>query len=284
MERLEVNGTVLGVDDRGEGPVVVLLHGFPELAYSWRHQVPALVEAGYRVVAIDQRGYGSSAVPESVTDYTLTKLTGDVVAVLDRLDVDVATIVGHDWGSIVTYAAAILHPDRFDRIVSLNVPYRGACWGFPTTDFIRENLAERFSYVLMFQEEGAAERGFARDPRYWLNAFYLGGARGRTFLTDEEFDVYVDAFTRGGITGPVNWYRNIDTNAAALGHARNEPIGHPGLLIAADADPVLPLDLTEGLDRWMPRLDVVVIEDCGHWTQQERPSEVNDALIGWLES
>lgn len=284
MERLEVNGTVLGVDDRGEGPVVVLLHGFPELAYSWRHQVPALVEAGYRVIAMDQRGYGSSAVPESVSDYTLTKLAGDVVGVLDRLDVESATIVGHDWGSIVAYTGAILHPDRFDRVVSLNVPYRGACWGFPTTDFIRENLADRFSYVLMFQEEGAAERGFARDPRSWLNAFYLGGARGRTFLTDEEFDVYVDAFTSGGITGPVNWYRNIDANAAALGYLQNEPIGQPCLLIAADADPVLPLSLTEGLDRWMPRLDAVVIEDCGHWTQQERPGEVNDALIGWLGS
>ena len=284
MERLEVNGTVLGVDDRGEGPVLVLLHGFPELAFSWRHQVPALVEAGYRVVALDQRGYGSSAVPESVTDYTLTKLTGDVVGVLDRLDVEVATLVGHDWGSIVAYAAAILHPDRFDRIVSLNVPYRGACWGFPTTDFIREHLADRFSYVLMFQEEGAAERGFARDPRFWLNAFYLGGARGRTFLTDEEFDVFVDAFTSGGITGPVNWYRNIDANAAALAHARNTPIAQPVLLIAADSDPVLPLDLTEGLDRWLPRLDVVVIDDCGHWTQQERPDEVSDALVGWLGS
>jgi pimeloyl-ACP methyl ester carboxylesterase len=284
MERVEVNGTVLGVDDRGEGPVVVLLHGFPELAYSWRHQVPALVEAGYRVIALDQRGYGSSAVTEAVTHYTLTKLTGDVVGVLDRLDVEVATIVGHDWGSIVAYTSVILHPDRFDRIVSLNVPYRGACWVFPTTEFIRENLAERFSYVLMFQAPGAAERGFARDPRSWLNAFYLGGARGRTFLTDEEFDVYAEAFTRSGITGPVNWYRNIDANAAALAHARNERIDHPCLLIAADADPVIPLELTEGLDRWMPRLDVVVIDDCGHWTQQERPADVNDALIDWLAS
>ena len=113
--------------------------------------------------------------------------------------------------------------------------------------------------------------------------FYAGGARGRTFMTREELTTYVDSFVAGGITGPVNWYRNIDRNAAALSNTLDAPIMQPTLVIAADNDPVLPLSLTEGMDRWIADLDVVVIDDCGHWTQQERPDEVNTALIGWLD-
>ncbi len=282
MRSIEINGTTLAVDDRGDGDPVVLLHGFPELAYSWRHQVPALVDAGFRVISFDQRGYGASGKPTDVAAYDLEHLTGDVIGILDRLGIDEAAVVGHDWGSIVAWTAAVTAPDRVTRVVSLNVPYRGACFGFPTTDFIREHLADRFGYVLMFQEEGAAEAGFAADPEAWLTAFYTGGARGRQYMTDDELRTYVEAFRAGGITGPVNWYRNIDANAAALESTVDAAIEQPTLMIAADSDPVLPLSLTEGMDRWIPDLDVVVIEDCGHWTQQERPDAVNAALIDWL--
>ncbi|MCL1598396.1 MAG: alpha/beta hydrolase [Actinomycetia bacterium] len=282
MRSIEVNGVTLAVDDRGDGDPVVLLHGFPELAYSWRHQVPALVDAGFRVISFDQRGYGTSAKPAAVADYSLEMLVGDVIGVLDRLGIDEATVVGHDWGSIVAWTAAVTHPDRVTRVVSLNVPYRGACFGFPTTQVITEQLADRFGYVLMFQQEGAAEAGFAADPEGWLMAFYAGGARGRTYMTDTEFATYTDAFKAGGISGPVNWYRNIDANAAALESTLDATIAQPTLMIAADNDPVLPLSLTDGMERWIPDLDVVVIEDSGHWTQQEQPEAVNVALIDWL--
>lgn len=279
---IEANGITLAVEDVGSGPAVLFLHGFPELAYSWRHQLPALAAAGYRAIAFDQRGYGGSSKPESVDAYGLEMLVADAVGVLDALGIETATIVGHDWGSIVAYSAAITYPDRFDRLVSLNVPYRGACVGFPSMGVIRSELADRFSYVIMFQEEGVAEAGFSASPEMWLQAFYLGGSRGRTFQTEAELAVYVDAFTLGGITGPVNWYRNIDANAAAYAELIDAPITQPMLMVAADSDPVLPLSLTDGMDRWIDELERVVVEDCGHWTQQERPDEVNAVLIDWL--
>jgi pimeloyl-ACP methyl ester carboxylesterase len=284
MARVDVNGTTIAVHDLGDGPAVVLLHGFPELSFSWRHQIPALVDAGFRVIAPDQRGYGASGVPDAPDAYSLELLVGDVVGLLDRLHIPSATIVGHDWGSIVAHTAAVAHPKRFDRVVSLNVAYRGACWGFPTIDFIEEHLADRFSYVLMFQEPGIAEAGFAADPESWLNAFYLGGSRGRVFLDPDELAVYVDSFRQTGISGAVGWYRNIDANAARYGHLKNAPITQPSLLLAADSDPVLPLELADGVERWSPDIDVVVIDDCRHWTQQEQPEAVNDALIDWLTS
>ncbi len=283
MRSIETNGVTLAVDDRGDGDPVVLLHGFPELAYSWRHQVPALFDAGYRVISFDQRGYGASSKPEAVDEYTLERLVGDVLGVLDRLGIEAATLVGHDWGSIVAWTTAVTHPERVERVVSLNVPYRGACFGFPTTKVLADELANRFGYVLMFQQEGVAEAGFAANPEAWLMAFYAGGARGKTYMTNDEFSTYVEAFKAGGIAGPINWYRNIDANAAALAATLDADIAQPTLMIAADNDPVLPLSLTEGMDRWVSSLDVVVIEDSGHWTQQEQPDAVNTALIGWLD-
>jgi pimeloyl-ACP methyl ester carboxylesterase len=284
MCSIEANGVTLAVDDQGSGDAVVLLHGFPELAFSWRHQIPALVDAGYRAIAFDQRGYGSSSKPGSVEDYSLSHLVGDVVGLLDRLGIDTATVVGHDWGSIVAWTIALVHPDRISRVVSLNVPYRGACVGFPTTQVLREQLADRFGYVLMFQEEGVVEELFDQDPEAWLKGVYPVMAADRDFLTDAEFSVFVDAFRASGISGPVNWYRNIDDNAATFAEFLNAPIPQPTLMIAADSDPVLPLSLTEGMDRWIPNLTTVIVEGSGHWTQQEQPDVVNLELISWLDS
>lgn len=282
MRSIEANGVELAVEDVGDGPVVVLLHGFPELAYSWRYQIPALAAAGYRVIAFDQRGYGASSKPADVDQYGLRMLVADVVGVLDELGVATATVVGHDWGSIVAYATAITHPDRVGGLVSLNVPYRGACVGFPSMDVIRNELADRFSYVIMFQEPGVAEAGFGASPEVWLQGFYLGGSRGKQFMDPAELDVYVDAFTAGGISGPVNWYRNIDANVREFADFLDAPITQPTLMVAADSDPVLPLSLTEGMGRWIPDLEQAVVDDCAHWTQQERPDEVNEVLIDWL--
>jgi pimeloyl-ACP methyl ester carboxylesterase len=188
MRTIEVNGISLSVDDQGDGPPIVLLHGFPELSYSWRNQIPELVDAGYRVISFDQRGYGESGKPEIVEAYDLEHLVQDVVGLLDRLGIEAATLVGHDWGSIVAWTTAVTHPHRVSRVVSLNVPYRGACFGFPTTKVLAEQLGDRFGYVLMFQREGEAEAGFQANPEGWLMGFYAGGARGRTFMTREELD------------------------------------------------------------------------------------------------
>jgi pimeloyl-ACP methyl ester carboxylesterase len=284
LRAIETNGVTLAVDDRGDGPAVVLLHGFPELAFSWRHQIQPLVDAGFRVISFDQRGYGTSSHPEQLEAYALKNLAGDVVGVLDRLGIENATIVGHDWGSIVAYTTAIIHPTRVRSVVSLNVPYRGACWGFPTMDVIRSHHAHRFGYIIMFHDGDSAEVGFAADPRQWLLGFYLGASNGRAFLSDAELNTFVDSFVESGITGPVNWYRNIDANAVEFASYKDASITQPTLIIAADSDPVLPLSLVDGMDRWVPDLSEVVIEDCGHWTQQEKPDQVNRALLQWLES
>jgi pimeloyl-ACP methyl ester carboxylesterase len=283
MRAIETNGVTLALDDQGSGEAIVLLHGFPELAYSWRYQIPALADAGYRVVAFDQRGYGGSSKPDAVTDYSLPRLVGDVIGVLDRLGIETATVVGHDWGSIVAWTTAIAHPDRIARVVSLNVPYRGACVGFPTIDVLKSQLSDRFGYVIMFQEEGVVEALFEADPAAWLKAVYTPMAADQDFLSEKDFWVFAEAFVSGGITGPVNWYRNIDANAAAYAEAMDAPITQPTLMIAADGDPVLPVSLTKGMDRWIPDLTTVIIEDSGHWTQQEQPEAVNAALIAWLD-
>jgi len=277
-----LKGVELATIDMGVGDAVILIHGFPELAYSWRHQVPALATAGFRAIAYDQRGYGGSSKPETVESYGLATLAADAIGLLDLLDIERATFVGHDWGSIVAWTAAVLHPDRVDKVVSLNVPYRGWCAGFPSTDIIRDHLADRFGYVLGFQEVGTTEAAFESDPNAWLRAIYTGIAADPTFMTDDEFAAYRDAFTRGGLFGPLGPYRNIDANAAVTKHLANAPITQPTLMLTADRDPILPAKLADGMSRWVANLTVVPITGSGHWTQQEQPEQVNDAIIRFL--
>lgn len=283
MRLIETNRVTLAVDDEGAGDAIVMLHGFPELAYSWRYQIPALVGAGYRAIAFDQRGYGDSSKPTEIEDYSLQNLVADVIGVLDASEIEAATLVGHDWGSIVAWTTAITHPDRVSRVASLNVPYRGACVGFPTTDVIREQLADRFGYVLMFQDEGVVEAMFEADPAAWLSSVYSPIAANKDFLADRDFAAFVDAFSKGGIKGPVSWYRNIDTNAAHYSKYLDAPITQPTLMIVPDGDPVLPVSLSRGMDRWIPQLTTVTIRDSGHWTQQEQPAAVTAALLDWLD-
>ncbi len=277
-----VNGIELAVIEEGTGDAVVFIHGFPELAYSWRYQIPALAGAGYRAIAYDQRGYGDSSKPGTIEAYALADLVADAIGLLDALGIERATLVGHDWGSIVVWTAALMHPDRVERVVSLNVPYRGWCAGFPTIDFIREHLADRFGYVLSFQEPGVTEAAFESDPDAWLHAIFMGIAADKGFMTDDEFAVYRNAFVEGGIFGPLGPYRNIDANAATTEYLANAPITQPTLMITADRDPILPPSLTDGMDRWVPDLTIAGIEQSGHWTQQEQPDRVNTALVEFL--
>lgn len=282
MTRLiSTNGVRLNVQEDGSGFPVVMCHGFPELGYSWRHQIPALATAGLRAIVPDLRGYGDSSKPEAIEDYQLMTLVGDLIGLCDALEIEEAALVGHDWGSIITWTTAILHPDRVARLVSLNVPYRGWCAGFPPTPVIREQLADRFGYVLMFQEPGVAEAWFDADPRANLRAFY-DGAAADSFLTEPEFAVYLAAFAEHGITGPVNYYRNIDANHEATAHLADAPVTVPTLMIGAGRDPVLPLSLLDGMERWVPDLRVETIPESGHWTQQEQPRRVNELLVDFL--
>lgn len=285
MSRIvDANGIQLAVTEAGDGPPVVFLHGFPELAYSWRHQLPALADAGFHAIAYDQRGYGGSSKPEAVDAYGLPTLAADLVGLLDAEGIEDAVIVGHDWGSLVTWTTALLHPDRVTGIVSLNVPYRGWCAGFPTIDHMTrdERLRQRFSYVLGFQEPGRTEGSFAKSPEDWLRRIYSGVAADTEFLSHEELAVYVDAFTEGGLAGPLNWYRNIDANHEATAHLRDATITQPTLMVTVEFDPILPARLAEGMDRWVPDLTVEHVAGSGHWTQQEQPERVNDILIGYL--
>lgn len=280
--QVAANGVELALTERGRGRPVLLLHGFPETAFSWRHQIPALAGAGLRAVALDLRGFGDSDKPEEIAAYRLEVLVADVVGVLDALGLERAALVGHDWGSIIAWEVARAHPGRVERLVSLNVPYRGHPGGFPPTSYLAEHLADRFGYVLMFQEPGVAEAWFAEDLAGRLASVYRRAAVDPDFLTPEELETFVAAFREGGMRGPLNLYRNIDVNAAAGQPYVGDPITVPALVIAADSDPVLPVSLTEGMERWVPDLRVEVVERCGHWTQQERPEVVSRLLVEFL--
>lgn len=279
---VQANGIELAVTEAGDGPPVVLLHGFPELAYSWRYQLPALAGAGLHAIAFDQRGYGGSSKPEQIEDYALVTLVDDLIGLLDAEEIEQAALVGHDWGSIVAWTAALLFPDRVSKLVSLNVPYRGWCAGFPSTEYMAEHLADRFGYVLSFQEPGRAEKAFAADPGRWLKRSFQGVTANTEFQSDDEFAVYVDAFSAGGIAGPINWYRNIDANLEATAHLEDAPVTQPTLMVTAEYDPVLPASLAEGMERWVPDLQVAHVEGSGHWTQQEQPDRVNELLTAFL--
>jgi pimeloyl-ACP methyl ester carboxylesterase len=280
--RVAVGDIELAVHERGRGDPVVLIHGFPELAFSWRHQLPALDDAGYRAIAYDLRGFGGSSRPDSVEAYRLTELVADLVGLIDVLDADHPVVVGHDWGSIVAWATAVMHRDRVRAVVSLNVPYRGWCCGFPDTSIIRSTLMDRLGYVVGFQD-GTAEERFAANPAAWLRAMYTRVAARPDFMSDDEFAVYHQAFVAGGLTAPLNLYRNIDRNAADAAPYAGAAMTVPVQMIAGDSDPILPVGLTEGMERWVADLRVESVAACGHWTQQERPEQVNRLLIGFLD-
>ena len=310
-ERLvETNGVQLRVIDAGDtgAPVVVLAHGFPELAYSWRHQIPALAEAGYRVLAPDQRGYGGSSKPGAVDAYNVVELSADIVGLLDDVGAERAVIVGHDFGSVVAWAAPLLHPDRFAGVVGLSVPPVPRP-RVPTTQAFRKVFGDNFFYILYFQEPGPADAELSRDPATTLRRL-LGplstpdeaaalrmlqpGPQGfieripepgglPDWISQDEFDHYVAEFTRTGFTGPLNWYRCFDRNWELTATTPAATISVPSLFIGGGSDPTLAYtprhrvhDLVSGDYR------EVMIEGAGHWLQQERPDEVNQTLLDFL--
>ncbi len=309
-ERLvETNGVrlrVLEAGDRG-APVVVLAHGFPELAYSWRHQLPVLAAAGYHVLAPDQRGYGGSSRPEAVDKYTIVELTADLVGLLDDVGAQRATFVGHDWGSIVAWQMPLFHPDRVLAVAGLSGPPVPRSRRPPTHGW-RKRFGDRFFYILYFQEPGVADAELARDPAVTMRRT-LGGVRPRDdqlaemlragpagyldrlpepdglpdWLSEEELNYYVETFARTGFTGALNWYRNFDLNWELSAQAPATTIAVPSLFVVGDQDPVLrftPTDRSAEVISGPYR--ELIIDGAGHWIQQERPGEVNQALLELL--
>jgi pimeloyl-ACP methyl ester carboxylesterase len=304
---IEVNGVVLHVLVEGDkdSPLVVLAHGFPELSYSWRHQLRALAAAGYRVVAPDQRGYGRSTRPDKIEDYDIVHLTGDLVALIDVLGEEQATFVGHDWGSIVVWQLALLAPERVRGVVGMSVPF----WPrspMPPTEVFRALFGDAFFYMLYFQEPGVADADLGADAAKTMRRI-LAGLRGADpdmvlpsglgfvdrlpepdglpdWLSQDELDHYVAEFTRTGFTGGINWYRNLDRNWSLTEHLAGAKVQVPSLFIAGQDDPVLLMSPPGAQDEWLTdHRGSVIIDGAGHWVQQEKPTEVNRALISFLD-
>ncbi len=308
---IRTNGIRMAVYEQGNGVPIVFCHGFPELAFSWRRQLPALAAAGYRAIAPDQRGYGKTDKPESVAEYDIRHLTDDLAGLLDALGLEKAVFCGHDWGGHVVWEMPILHPDRVAGIIAINTPHRYfRRMGEEPVNWLRDHFSPG-NYRLAFLQEGM-EKDLSPEilPRFldglyrarplsmteFLGAppavqnlefdFILAAAlapepAGNPLMTQEELEIYVEAFVSGGLTGPINWYRNLSRNNRLLAES-NDHITVPCLMISAEDDFFLPPALTDGMEDYIPDLEKHLIRECGHWTQAEKPDEVNSLIIDWL--
>jgi pimeloyl-ACP methyl ester carboxylesterase len=308
--RVATNGIELHVVEAGAGFPVVLAHGFPDLAYSWRHQIPALAHAGYRALAPDQRGYGRSDRPAAIEDYDVIHLTDDLLGLLDDIDADQAVFVGHDWGALLVWQMALLHPDRVAGVVGLSVPFIPRA-PMPPLELMRAAFADSFFYIVYFQEPGVADADLGADPGETMRRMLAGltipkeggadlsglaapdgcGFVDRLppvdqlppWLSQSELDHYTAEFTRTGFTGAVNWYRNMDRNWALTEHLDGAKVTVPAAFITGSADPVAVMTPVAIMDGWLEdERGRTVVEGAGHWVQQEAPDEVNAALLTFL--
>jgi pimeloyl-ACP methyl ester carboxylesterase len=316
----DFNGIRMHYVEAGAGPVVLLCHGWPESWYSWRHQLRALAEAGYRAVAPDMRGYGGTEAPEQIERYTIMHLVGDMVGLLDSLGQAHAVIVGHDWGAPVAWHAALMRPDRFRAVAGLSVPFTPRSSTRPTS--VMPSDVDTEFYQLYFQHPGVAEREFDQDPARAIRTLLVGGSgdaprrtgdgprppagmASRThgwlacmpqpgptlpgWINETDIAFYASEFTRSGFSGGFNWYRNIDRNWELMAVYAGAKITVPALFMAGDRDMVLAFPgmqrIIEHLNKSVPQLrKTILVPGCGHWIQQERPTEVNTALIEFLRS
>jgi pimeloyl-ACP methyl ester carboxylesterase len=314
-----VNGVDLHVMEAGTpgNPVVVLSHGFPEGAYSWRHQLAPLAEAGYHVLAPYQRGYGSSSCPAEVEAYGIGQLTDDLLALVGETGQEQAIYVGHDWGAMIVWDLARLHPERVKAVVGVSVPF--VSWPAPPTQLMKMLYTDRFFYILYFQPVGPAETELAADPRRTQSSLLWGGSglarrdalpmeappmEGTGFLTmapvapdtpwtgpegvwltAADLDRYVADFTESGYFGPVSYYRNLDANFEVVKDLSPDRLTMPSYFIGGEQDIVLTMDPT-GVERMRNLLPNfrghTMIPGAGHWIQQETPNAFNTALIGFL--
>jgi pimeloyl-ACP methyl ester carboxylesterase len=291
--QVPVNGVELHVAECGNGPLVVLCHGFPELWWSWRHQLPALAAAGYRAVAPDQRGYGRSSRPDRVADYDIVHLAGDIVGLIDAYGAERAVVVGHDWGAMVTWHLAQTAPERLFGVAALSVPF----WPRPPrppTEMFKALFGDGFFYMLHFQTPGVADAQLGADPGAALklvlrrvSADVFDGTADvppvPKWMSSDEFAVYEAEFRRTGFTGGLNWYRNLDRNWELTAETAGRKIDVPTMFLAGERDPVLLFIRVEPMREVVSDLrEFVLLPGAGHWIQQERPAETNEVLLRFL--
>jgi len=303
---IDTNGIRMAVYEQGSGAPVFLLHGFPELAFSWRYQLPALAAAGFRAIAPDQRGYGRTDVPGKVRDYRIEELIADIHGLLDAMRLESASFVGHDWGSLLLWQMAMRAPERIDRMVILNIPHYPRLPVDPI-QVMRERFGNDF-YIVNFQDSDEADKAFAADPAHFFDVMMRRGqisreqfdqlpadrkslsllqvmarsqSSGEPLLTDAERDYYAAAFARTGFTGPINWYRNWTLNWETQAEF-DQRVDIPTLFIGAADDVVVSLEHIEAMKPLVDDLEIHMLENCGHWSQQEKPDEVNGLMIDWL--
>ncbi len=308
---LSVNGIEMFLLEQGKGPLVVLCHGWPELSYSWRHQIPALAAAGYHVVAPDMRGFGRTSAPADIGAYTIFDNVGDIVALVEALGEKQAAVVGHDWGAPVAWHCAMFRPDVFTRVAGLSVPPPVRGRGRPL-ETLRQSGITNF-YWQYFQPPGVAEAEFERDVAATMRAT-LAGRRlssdpakalfiedGKGFLSDldvsrplphwltaADLAYFTEAYSKSGFRGGLNWYRNLDRNWELTAPWQDAQIRQPSLFIAGSKDAVITgligAKRVADMDRVLTDLKgKIILEGAGHWVQQERPDEVNAALIDFLK-
>ncbi|MBY8860714.1 alpha/beta hydrolase [Nocardia sp. CA2R105] len=291
--QIAVNGIELRVVEHGEGPLVVFCHGFPELGFSWRHQVFAFAEAGFRTLTPDMRGYGGSSRPDRIQDYAMATLCGDLVGLLDAVGAQDAIFVGHDWGASVVWQTALRHPDRVRAVAGLSVPVAPRPKAPPISIF-RSRLGENF-YMCWFQEPGVADAALAADVRRTLLRDEVVSAGDMTggsanpqppqWLSEAELQYYVDAFTETGFTGGLNYYRNLDRDWELSADLAGAKITAPAYFIAGADDAVLRFTPLAKMDAVLTDLrGTLLLDGAGHWIQQERADEVSTALIDFAHS
>jgi pimeloyl-ACP methyl ester carboxylesterase len=308
---VKTNGIDMAVYEAGpkDGVPVVLCHGFPELAFSWRYQIKALGDAGFHVLAPDQRGYGLTSRPEKIEDYDMKHLTGDLAGMLDAFGIDKAVFAGHDWGGMVVWQMAIYQPERVAGVIGVNTPFLPR----PPVDPImamRAMYGENM-YIVFFQKPGVADALLAKDTGKAFRFFMRKGGPtaaeyaklpqeqrnlelvhalqsdeslwpGVLVMPKEELQFFIDTFEKTGFTGGINWYRNFTRNWVESG-TMEQRVHVPGLMIMAEDDVVLSPAMADGMERFVPDLEKVLIKKCGHWTQQEHPEETSAAMINWLK-
>ena len=310
---IESNGLRMRIAEAGraDGPLVILAHGWPESWFSWRHQLSALAEAGYHAIAPDMRGFGGTDAPLSVQDYDIHHLVADMVGIVDKAAADQAVIVGHDWGSVVAWHSALLHPERFRAVVAMSVPHFGRPQA-PPTQIWKQRHGDDFYYILYHQQPGRAEAEYDANPEGLLRMLYAspdsprsaatitnahkdaGGWIGRwgqpltlpDWISEAELAVYVNEFRAAGFRGGLNWYRNFDRNWELM-KGVDEVIRVPALFIVGDRDLVVAGMDQETIEKRMrplvPDLSAIIwLKGAGHWIQQERPEECNQALLKFL--
>lgn len=293
------------VFEQGKGFPLVLTHGFPELAYSWRFQIPVLAEAGYRVIVPNQRGYGETDKPESVEAYDLRHLCGDMANLLDVLNLEKAVFIGHDWGSVVVWNMPLYHPEKVAGVVGMSVPFS------PRGNFDPIPVLEQFlgseNYIVHFNRKpGVADAAFAAKPKqfftnvfrhkHWvgateplpgnrpgpavslMNMLEIKNPPGEPLMSEEEMNVFITAYKKGGFTGPINWYRNISRNWE-ISADLPQTIDVPCAMIHGTYD-IVPKG--GDVSKFIPNLEIITL-DCGHWIQQEKVDEVNAFLVDWLK-